>query len=164
MTFEIPNELIIKETEHWIVNHRVGTRLPGYMMVGARKETAEVHGLSAEAWTELGPLLGLAQRALSDLFDPEHIYVGRYGHTPGQSLHFHVIPVYDWVLAAFAADERYRVLRSLYTPGVATSDPDGAELTLFVWREFCESKTPPSIQGPSVEETIRLLREKMAAG
>ena len=161
MSFQIPADLIIKETEHWIVNHRVGTSLPGYMMVASRRETTELHDLPAEALAELGPLLALAQKGLTDLFDPERIYVGRYGHTPGHSIHFHVIPIYDWVLAAFAEDERYRVLRSFYTPGVETSDPDGAELTLYIWREFCESTRPPQIHGASVEDAIRLLREKM---
>ncbi len=131
-------------------------------MVGSRMETTNLHDLSPAALAELGSLLASAQQALVDLFGPEHIYMGRYGHTEGHSIHFHVIPIYSWVKEAFAADARYRVLRSFYTPGVPTSDPDGGELTLYVWREFCESKTPPPIQGPSVAETIILLKEKMA--
>jgi hypothetical protein len=35
---------------------------------------------------------------------------------------------------------------------------DGAELTLFVWREFAENPKPPVIQGRSVEEVIEELR------
>lgn len=35
---------------------------------------------------------------------------------------------------------------------------DGAELTLFVWREFGESLTPPPIQGPGIEPVIEQLR------
>jgi len=35
---------------------------------------------------------------------------------------------------------------------------DGAELTLFIWREFGESPEPPSIQGPGVEQIIERLR------
>ncbi|MGO6906813.1 HIT family protein, partial [Rhizobium ruizarguesonis] len=38
---------------------------------------------------------------------------------------------------------------------------DGAELTLFVWREFCERAEPPPVKGPSVSEAIELLRETM---
>lgn len=38
------------------------------------------------------------------------------------------------------------------------SSTDGAELTLFVWREFGENPTPPAIQGCSVEEVIEELR------
>lgn len=35
---------------------------------------------------------------------------------------------------------------------------DGAELTLFVWREFGESLTPPQVQGPGVAQVIEQLR------
>jgi hypothetical protein len=38
---------------------------------------------------------------------------------------------------------------------------DGAELTLFVWHEFCERAEPPPVKGPSVSEAIELLREAM---
>ena len=43
----------------------------------------------------------------------------------------------------------------------ATREPDGAELTLYVWREFCESLNPPAIPGPSVCEVIEDLKRKM---
>jgi diadenosine tetraphosphate (Ap4A) HIT family hydrolase len=162
MSFNTPCHLIIKETKHWIINHRIGSNLPGYLMVGSRKETTDLHDLSPDALAELGPLLASVQKALSDLFSPDHIYISRYGHAEGHSIHFHVIPIYSWVKKAFAEDDRYRVLRSFYTPGVPTSDPDGGELTLYVWREFCESKNPPPIQGPSVAEVISLIKEKMA--
>lgn len=51
-------------------------------------------------------------------------------------------------------------------PGPPTgSEPatDGAELTLFVWRELCENPAPPQIEGPSVVEVMPLLQERMPA-
>ncbi|MNJ56826.1 hypothetical protein D3C77_523900 [compost metagenome] len=39
---------------------------------------------------------------------------------------------------------------------------DGAELTLFVWREFCERPEPPAVQGQSVEQVITALRAAFA--
>ena len=164
MTFHVPAHLIIKKTEHWIINHRIDSDLPSYLMVGSRKETTNLYDLSSAALAELGPLLASTQKALSDLFHPEHIYVSRYGHTEGHSIHFHVIPIYSWVKKAFAKDDRYRILRSFYIPGVPTSDPDGGELTLYVWREFCESKSPPAIQGPAGAESSAVWKEKMATG
>jgi len=161
MAFRPPDHLVVKETEHWVINHRVGSKLPGYLMVGAKQETTKLFDLPAVAQAEIGPLLAAVQKVVTELLKPEHLYVGRYGHMAGYSIHFHVIPIYAWVHKAFAADARYRVLRDFYTPGVYTSAPDGAELTLFVWREFCESKNPPPVFGPSVEETIDLLRKKL---
>ena len=152
MAFQIPPHLIIKETGHWIVNHRVGSHLPGYLMVGSRMETTNLFDLPPAALAELGPLLALAQQALLDLFRPEQLYLGRYGHMTGFSIHFHVIPIQAWVREAFEADSRYR--------SVCT---DGAGLTHYIWREFCESETPPRVYGPSVTEVVDRLRPRFAA-
>jgi len=78
---------------------------------------------------------------------------------PGFPLHFHFIPVYGWVEALFWQDERYRVLENFAAATSPQSLTDGAELTLFIWREFGESLTPPATQGPSVPEVIERLRE-----
>lgn len=134
-------------------------------MVGSRSETNSLADLPEVALHELGIHLSRLQRILTGLFDPPHFYVGRYGHTAGHSIHFHVIPVYDWVADAFAGDDRYRVLHRFYTPGDyddgSDAPFDGAEMTLYIWREFCESRTPPEIAGPSVEEVIELVRNKL---
>ena len=63
---------------------------------------------------------------------------------PGLPVHFHLIPLYDWVEELFWEDTRYRTLQQF---GVPTADlTDGAELTLFVWREFCERADPPAVR------------------
>jgi len=138
--------------------------LPGYLMVGSRAEGESLAGLPTGALAEVGCHLATAQRILEELFAPPHCYAGRYGHIAGHTVHFHVIPIYAWVAEAFARDERYRVLRQFYTSrvcGQGSDGPfDGAEMTLFVWREFCESLTPPPVIGPSVAETVELIREK----
>ena len=56
--------------------------------------------------------------------------------------------------------ENYRLDQSLYTPGVGNSDYDGAELTLFVWRELCESPHPPQVHGPSIPEAVTMLNQR----
>jgi len=165
-SFLPPDHLVVAETEHWILNHRVDASLPGYFMVGARAETHSLADLPEAALRELGLHLARLQSILTELYNPPHFYVGRYGHMKGHSIHFHVIPIYGWVADAFVADERYRVLHQFYTPGDyedATDAPfDGAEMTLYVWREFCESDTPPEILGPSVEEVVELVRGKLS--
>ena len=162
MAFQIPEHLIIKTTDHWIVNHRVDSKLPGYLMIGSRRDTSQLADLSPAALAELGPLLAQAQRALREVLHAEHVYLGRFGHQSGPSIHFHAIPIYAWVKSAFTADRRYDVLKSFYTPGAGNTEFDGAELTLYLWREFCEKPVPSVLQGPSVSEVIRLLRENYA--
>jgi diadenosine tetraphosphate (Ap4A) HIT family hydrolase len=107
---------------------------------------------------ELGPLLAAAQKALKQELHAQRVYIGRYGHSPGYSIHFHVIPIYDWVEELSWKDERYRLLGS-FAEGQGETATDGAELTLFVWREFCERAEPPVIKGRTVSEVVELLRE-----
>jgi diadenosine tetraphosphate (Ap4A) HIT family hydrolase len=160
MAFKVPQQFIIKETGHWLINHRVDSALPGYLMIGSRTDTTNLFDLPPLALADLGVLLAATQKALTDALHPSHIYVGRYGHQEGHSVHFHIIPIYAWVKDAFTSDSRYNVLKSFYTAGAANSAYDGAELTLYVWREFCESPNPPPIPGPSVAESIHLLKQR----
>ena len=160
MAFRPPDHLVIAQTEHWIVNHRVDSRLPGYLMIGSRADTTNLFDLPSAALGELGGLLACAQKVLQAVLHAEHVYLGRYGHQAGHAIHFHVIPIYAWVKEAFTADPRYAILKSFYKAGVGNTDYDGSEMTLYVWREFCESPTPPRVHGPSVDEVVRLLGEK----
>jgi diadenosine tetraphosphate (Ap4A) HIT family hydrolase len=157
---EIPPQFHIAQTPGWLVNHRINSALPGYLMVSSRNFTNDLSDLSPEALAELGPLLAKAQKVLGSRLGAKRVYIGRYGHTPGLPVHFHIIPVYDWVEALFWRDERYRLLQT-FAEGPGETPTDGAELTFFIWREFCERADPPANEGPSVAETIELLREAM---
>jgi diadenosine tetraphosphate (Ap4A) HIT family hydrolase len=150
----------IFESEHWLVNHRGNSALPGYLIVGSKMLTTELSDLPPPALGELGPLLASTQAALRDVLGAQRVYIGRYGHMPGHALHFHIIPIYHWVEALFWQDQRYRALQA-FADGPGETPTDGAELTLFVWREFCERAVPPPVQGPSVEEAAGLLRQAM---
>ncbi|MFT0866679.1 HIT family protein [Pseudomonas sp. CAM1A] len=151
-------DYIVHESEHWIVNHHLASRLPGYLMFGSRAQVDSLADLPAEALAEMGLLMSKVQQAMDQELAPKWLYIGRFGHAPGLPLHFHFIPVYDWVEALFWRDERYRALQQFGSMEQALSQTDGAELTLFVWREFGESQTPPQISGRSVAEVIAALR------
>ncbi len=157
---EIPPQFHIAQTPGWLVNHRINSALPGYLMVSSRNFTNDLSDLSPEALAELGPLLAKAQKALGGRLGAKRVYIGRYAHTPGLPVHFHIIPAYDWVEALFWRDERYRLLQT-FAEGPGETPTDGAELTFFIWREFCERADPPAIEGPPVAQTIELLREAM---
>ncbi|HEY0802235.1 MAG TPA: hypothetical protein VGD54_15465 [Steroidobacteraceae bacterium] len=164
--FEIPKHLVILQTEHWVLNHRVGSVLPGYLMLGARMPTNDLYRMRPQALAELGPLLADAQKALDEILKPRHFYIGRYGHMAGHALHFHVIPVCEWVRRSFFADPRYRVLADLSRHAAAagaTDETDGAELTLYIWREFCENPAPPLVFGPAIHEVVERLKLSLSA-
>jgi len=135
--------------------------LPGYLMLASKLPAEDLSDLPHGALTELGPLLAKVQSVLREKLNPVRVYIGRYGHSPGYPIHFHLIPVYDWVERLFWQDERYRLLEKFAEkPGPV--ETDGAELTLFIWREFCERSSPPRVAGPSIDEAIALLRAGLA--
>jgi diadenosine tetraphosphate (Ap4A) HIT family hydrolase len=158
--FEPPEHLVILQTEDWVLNHRVDSALPGYLMLGARMLTNDLSLMRPEALAELGRLLARTQKALVEILAPRHFYIGRYGHVAGHSLHFHIIPVCEWVRRSFFSDPRYRVLGELsrHSAAGATDETDGAELTLYIWREFCENPVPPQVWGPTVPKVVERLR------
>ncbi|RMT64109.1 hypothetical protein ALP29_01283 [Pseudomonas syringae pv. avii] len=157
MRMQINPAFILHQTEHWQLNHHLTSKLPGYLMLGARAPIDALPDMPEAALAELGGLLANIQRVMQTQLQPKWLYISRYGHMPGLPLHFHCIPVYDWVEQAFWRDERYRSLNAFGTPPLEPMT-DGAELTLFVWREFGESLTPPPIQGPGIEPVIEQLR------
>lgn len=154
---QIDPAFILFETEHWRLNHHLASALPGYLMLGAKAPIHSLADMPQAALAELGGLLANIQRVMETHLQPKWLYISRYGHMPGFPLHFHFIPVYDWVEAAFWRDERYRALQDFGTEGHGHTVTDGADLTLFVWREFGESPVPPTIQGDSVEQVVQRL-------
>jgi diadenosine tetraphosphate (Ap4A) HIT family hydrolase len=162
--FVPPDEFIVFESQHWRINQRVDAKLPGYLMMAPKDpNAASFSTIAPDALIEMGPVLAKVTRIIEDHLHPEHLYVGRYGHMSGHNLHLHIIPVYDWVEEAFRNDSRYRVLKQFYTSGVYNSGKDtgfdGAEMTLFIWREFAESSKPREILGPTIQEIMKLLRK-----
>lgn len=165
--FVPPQQFVILETEHWWVNHRCDTPYPGYLMVGAKAPNAgSLPDLCPAALAEVGGLLARCTAALTRCFGAQRVYCGRYGHQPGHTVHFHVIPVYDWTVDLFAEDERCAGLRAFYgdredgTTPPSHRDFDGADMTLFIWRRFAEpSVEPPDAPGPSVGQVVSVLRK-----
>lgn len=153
----IPRQFHLMETQHWLVNHRMNSALPGYLMIGSKQDADELADLSPAALGELGPLLALVQRFLRERLSAGRVYLARFGHTPGFSVHFHAIPVYGWVERAFLRDIRYRALDEFREPAFGYT-PDGADLALYVTREFCERMPPAGIEGPTVEAVMAIAR------
>ena len=161
-------EFVVWETAHWLVNQRCNALLPGYLMVGAKDPAAgDFADLCPAALAELGVVLQRTQQAVRDVLRPLHLYTCRFGHEAGHTIHFHIIPVCEWVAEAYGRDECYRQLQQFYAQppadaSVGATEFDGADMTLYICREFGESKTPPPVVGPAVAQVIQRLRAQLA--
>jgi diadenosine tetraphosphate (Ap4A) HIT family hydrolase len=157
----IPNhEFVVYETAHWRVNQRVDTTLPGYLMVGAKDPKAgDLTQFSKDALSEMGAVLSIATGALQTHMEPQHIYICRFGHDKGHTIHFHVIPIYQWVIEAYR-----RVSREGGTHAQYPDFTDGSSLTLFVTEEFARGRAPCEIVEPSIGAVIQVLREVLNPG
>lgn len=155
---ETAPQFVILETTHWLLNHHRSSALPGYLMLGAKTQVNSLAELPEGALAELGGLMANIQKTLEWQLKPKWLYISRFGHAPGYPIHFHFIPVYAWVETLFWKDARYRLLQTFASDENAQSLTDGAELTLFIWREFGESPEPPEAQGPSIKQVIDDLR------
>lgn len=109
---EIAPHFILHETDHWIINHHLSSALPGYLMLSTKVQTTSLTQLSPDALAELGVLLARTQQIIEQQLLPKRLYIGRFGHEPGWPLHFHFIPVYQWVEDLFWDDARYRLLQN----------------------------------------------------
>jgi diadenosine tetraphosphate (Ap4A) HIT family hydrolase len=79
----------IGETEHWLVEHCVGPLGVGTLVVKPRRHVVHVWQLARAEANELGPLFRRVAGVLSDLVEPDQIYVDLWSHAGGKPVHIH---------------------------------------------------------------------------
>ena len=146
--------MLIHETSHWILKHRADSALPGYLILASKNLNAEsLSKLSLDALNELGFLQAQATRYLETRFGAKLVYICRWGHQPGNSPHFHIVPFYDWIKKAYLADPLWVEFEA---------DPDGPVYFTYITRAFIEYEIAPAIEGPSIDDVIQVLRQEFA--
>ena len=131
--------------------------MPGYFVVQTDEKATSLASLSPASLRDLGALLGELSDLLESEFGAQRVQVAKLGHTPGHSAHFHVMPVYDWMSAELAANERYACLRDLQ----ADFGPDGVDLLLYVVREYGEAQRRPPPSAPSIDRVVEAARLRL---
>jgi diadenosine tetraphosphate (Ap4A) HIT family hydrolase len=80
---------LIDETGHWLVEHCVGPLGVGTLIVKPRRHVVHVWELTRAEANEFGPLLRRVSGVLSDLVEPDQIYVDLWSHAGGTPVHIH---------------------------------------------------------------------------
>lgn len=81
------NEHTIWSDEHWILNHGVGTSLPGAVWLTTREHCDSFGDLPPDRAREFGELAGRIDRAILTLPDVARVHLYRWGDG---GAHFHV--------------------------------------------------------------------------
>ncbi len=136
--FTPPSHSILSQTEHWRVHHNLHSRVEGYLMIGALDpEGYDFDQLSSESLSEMGLVIKNCVSAIKRVYKPKHVFVSRYGVVPGNLVHFHVIPVYDWMDQRIEDDPRYSFVAEL-TEETDGLKYDAADYLYYIWRELTE--------------------------
>jgi diadenosine tetraphosphate (Ap4A) HIT family hydrolase len=81
----------IHRTDRWVVEHTVGPLGVGTLILKPIRHIVHVADMEAEETAELGGLLRAASRAVSELSDPEQVYVCLWSHADRQPGHIHFV-------------------------------------------------------------------------
>lgn len=79
----------IEESPRWAVEHCVGPLGVGTLIVKPKRHVLHVADLDPDEAAELGPLLQRTAAAVTEVFDPEQVYVCLWSHAGGVPGHIH---------------------------------------------------------------------------
>lgn len=82
---------LIHQTVHWVVDHCVGPLGIGTLIVRPKRHVVHVADLDAEEAAELGPLLRQTAAVVTELAEPEQVYVTLWSHAGGVPGHIHFV-------------------------------------------------------------------------
>ena len=82
-------EGLLHRTDRWIVEMCLGPLGLGALIVKPERHVVHVADVDDEEATELGPLLREAARVVTDLIDPDQVYVSLWSHAGGVPVHIH---------------------------------------------------------------------------
>ena len=122
---------LLHQTEHWIVNHVVGSMNLGTLVLSPRDHVTAVADLAAEAAAELGPLLRRTAQVVEDILSPEQTYVSSWAHGEDGRKHLHIVvqPVTSAVVAEYGGERSEQLQAKMLVSG---KEPDQREV-----EEFC---------------------------
>jgi diadenosine tetraphosphate (Ap4A) HIT family hydrolase len=82
---------VIHQTAHWTVDHCVGPLGIGTLIVRPKRHVVHVADLDADEAGELGPLLRVTSAVVTELVQPDQVYVTLWSHAGGAPGHIHFV-------------------------------------------------------------------------
>ena len=82
---------VIADAGSWRIEHTVGPLGVGTLIVKPVRHVVQVADLTSEETAELGPLLHTAASIVTELLQPEQVYVCLWSHAGGVPGHIHFV-------------------------------------------------------------------------
>lgn len=138
---------ILYKGKYWDININLAFGVPGYLFVRHLGINGDrFTDINPTEYAEMGKIIGLATSAAEHCLNVDRVISGKFGLDAGHPLHFHIIPLYDWILADFSQKTDLEQLQKTY-PNNYPVIPDGAELVKFIWHHYCfTGHTPQHIK------------------
>ncbi|HKN64106.1 MAG TPA: hypothetical protein VJV76_07230 [Gaiellaceae bacterium] len=81
----------VHETAHWYTDHCIGPLGVGTLIVKPKRHVVHVAELTPAEAAELGPLLQQATAVVTELVEPDQVYVTLWSHAGGAPGHIHFV-------------------------------------------------------------------------
>lgn len=119
----------IHQTTGWRVEHCIGPLGLGTLLVKPIRHVTAVADLTAAEAAELGPLLRLTAQVVSELTEPDQVYVCLWSHAGGEPAHIHFVvqPVSRQTTASYGGNHGPKLQVAMFN--AATYQPDDAIAT-----------------------------------
>lgn len=128
---------IIFQGKYWDININLSFGVPGYLFVRHSIGNGDKFtDIEPNEYAEMGKMIGLATSAAEHCLGAQRVFAGKFGLMLNHPVHFHIVPVYDWILEEFAKKTDLTTLQN-NRPDDYPLLPDGAEIVSFVWQEYC---------------------------
>jgi len=112
---------VIHEVDGWFVEHCVGPLGVGTLIVKPRRHVTQVADLTEAEASPLGQILVRTTQVVTELVDPEQVYVTLWSHAGGVPVHIHFVvqPITTALRAAHGGMYGLPLQLAMFEAGVA---------------------------------------------
>lgn len=86
----------IHRTQHWVVEHCTGPLGVGTLIVKPVRHCLHLWELASQETAEMGPLLHEVSQVISELLQPDQVYICLWSHAGWQLQHLHFVVQPSW--------------------------------------------------------------------
>ena len=140
--------LLVFESEHFLVKQCSDVLIPGYLVISAKTEVLYLSDLSEDVIHLLASLISKVEKVLREVLEVEMIYIAKFAEF-NKGLHFHIFP------------RSQSLLRVYIQKNPSTGDRISGPLILDWSRKYFKTNIEKLKEDKSILETLSTIRKKL---